>query len=162
MKIEDYKYSYNRYYQIYNLEILENRKWRRLVLDKDAFNKSIRIKFRTKENTRNNPYKPYIKHRIKWAFMNFRKFVKINEPKIGKFFKNGYFVATSYIVFLIISYHTIKKELLSQTPKESQEYKQLENKINEKDKLIESQNKFLDSLYQKKKYIDSLLIEKRK
>jgi len=96
--------------------------------------------------------------------MNFKKFVKINEPKIGKFFKNGYFVAISYIVFLIISYHTIKKELLNQNPKEYQEYKQLENKINEKDKLIESQNKFLDSLYQNKKYIDSLNvnIEKKK
>jgi SNF2 family DNA or RNA helicase len=128
----------------------------KVSLDKKEFDRAIKLKSRTKENTRNNPYKPYIKHRIKWAFMNFRKFVKINEPKIGKFFKNGYFVAISYIVFLIISYHKIKKELLNQTPKESQEYKQLKNKINEKDKLIESQNKFLDSLYQKKKYIDSL------
>ena len=159
MKIEDYKYSYNKYHKIYNLEILEHGRWRRLTLDEDAFKTSIRINHRTKENTRNKPYKPYIKYRIKWGFMNFRKFIKINEPKIGKFFKNGYFVATSYIVFLTISYYTIKKELQDQNPKESQEYKQLENKINEKDKLIKSQKKFLDSLYRNEK--DSLTQPKK-
>jgi hypothetical protein len=82
MNIEDYKYSYNKYHKIYNLEILENGKWRRLVLDKNALKSAIELNIRTKENTRNNPYKPYLFYSIKWLLKSFFKFLDVKFHKV--------------------------------------------------------------------------------
>ena len=91
LNIKDFKYSFNTYNKIYNLEILEHGNWRRLVLDKKAFDRAIKLKFRTNENTRNNPYKPYFYYRIKWSYLNFESFLNRNEKRIDKIKKNVVF-----------------------------------------------------------------------
>jgi hypothetical protein len=88
LNIKDFKYSFNTYNKIYNLEILEHGNWRRLVLDKKAFDRAIKLKFRTNENTRNNPYNPYFWFRIKWSIKIFLSFLDKHVNRINWFKKN--------------------------------------------------------------------------
>lgn len=138
LNIKDFKYSFNKYNKIYNLEILEFGKWRRLTLDEDAFKTAIKIKFRTKDNTRNNPYKPYLKYRIVWGLMNFWKWIKKIEPKLKKIQKSAIFAILFFITMLFIK-HYIENE-------QKDTIRKYEQEMRLKEKTIQNYKVFSDSL----------------
>ena len=142
MKLQDFKYSYNRFHKIYRVELLEHGKWRKRTYDKKNFEFLIANNLKTKNEIRNFPFKLYILHRIKWSFMNLWKWLNNIEPKVKKIKEN----AIISIVLLSFGYLIKNCESKQKASSQVSRITNYEQELKLKEKTIQNYKAFSDSL----------------
>lgn len=127
MKLNDFKYSYNRFYKIYRVELFKHGKWQKITYDKKNFEFLINNNLKTKNEIRNYPYKPYFFHRIKWLFLKLWKWIIKADTKARKFVKSEFVIIITYFLGFITNCDFFKSHNTDQ--KETQETIDIDHKL---------------------------------
>ncbi|NDK18744.1 MAG: hypothetical protein GW912_07030 [Zetaproteobacteria bacterium] len=142
MKLQDFKYSYNRFYKIYRVELFEHGNWRKCTYNKKNFEFLIANNLKTKNEIRNFPYKPYFLHIIKWSFMNIWQWINNLEPKVKKIKEN----AIIGIIFLLLGYLIKNCESTRKTSSQVNSTTNYEQELILKEQTIQNYEAFSDFL----------------
>ena len=149
MNVSDFKYSYNKFYKMYRVQLFEHDKWQKCMYDKTNFEFVINNNLKTNYEIRNYPYKPYLYFIIKWSFMNLWKWIKLNDPKIKYIQNSGTFWIIN-IVFIFITNCYLNNE-------KTQKIEKYEKDLKLKDKTIQNHKVLTNSLLKEIKQKESII-----
>ena len=149
MKLKDFKYSYNRFYKIYRVELFEHGNWRKCTYDKKNFEFLIANNLKTKNEIRSFPYRPYFLHRIIWSFMKLWKWIKKTDPKIKYLLNSGTFILIGgiFMFFINLWLDNKKQDIITNYEKE----------MKQKEQTIQNYKAFSDSLLKEIKKKESTI-----
>lgn len=98
------KRCYNKLHSVYRVYVRRQGKdnWNEFTLDKKTLEHIIKQNFKfSGDDYKLNPYKPYIKHLIKWNIkIYWKRFLSLNKP-LTKFFDSGFVKGISFLLILL-------------------------------------------------------------
>ncbi|WP_281638408.1 hypothetical protein [Flavobacterium marginilacus] len=159
MNINDFKYSYNRFYKIYRVKLFEHGKWQKCTYDKKNFEFLINNNLKNNDEIKNFPYKPYLFFIIKWWLMNLWKWIKINDPKIKNIQDSGTLWVLGLLCTIFISNSWINSKENNETTKDEKEMQLKEQTIQNYKVLTDS---LLIEIKQKESIIKDFVLAHQK
>lgn len=150
MNIKDYKTSYNKLHNIYQVLRKDNVKgdWHRVTYEKKNLEFILDNNLHIKEHIKPLPYKPYFKYRVIWFIKYLYNKINGFEPKLRSLQKNGYTILIVGIISFLGFTFLIKKCSTKYNLTKMQNAKNQQEIKNEKSKELKNQTSNLDSLNQ--------------